>query len=194
MGQDELARLLGKTSHTTVQKWESGISTPPLITFIKMAEIFDVDLDDFARVDLSSPEYQSRSSRKSMSVPVYGNIPAGIPIEAIEDISDYIEISGQMGSEGTDFFALRLTGESMMPKYESGDIVLFEHQNVCENGDECAVRLAGEDATFKKIRKFDHSIILQPLNPEYDPIQIDAADNAVPIEILGIAREIRRKV
>ena len=82
----------------------------------------------------------------------------------------------------------------MYPKYEDGDIVLFEHTNVCENGDECAVRISGEDATFKKIRKLDRGIILQPINPEYDPIQIDEADNDINVEILGIAREIRRKL
>jgi repressor LexA len=112
----------------------------------------------------------------------------------IEDVVEHIELPHYYNSADHDYFALIIKGRSMMPKYEDGDIVLFEHQNVCRHGDECAVRVAGEEATFKKVRKFDHSIILQPLNPDFDPIQIDSQDTSLPVEVLGIAREIRRKV
>jgi repressor LexA len=88
MSQNDLAKLLGKKDFTTVQKWETGLSTPPLGTFIQMADIFKVDLDDFARIDLQSPEYQVKKSRVIANhgnpeyVPVYGKIPAGIrPVE-----------------------------------------------------------------------------------------------------------------
>jgi repressor LexA len=200
MSQNDLAHLLGKKDFTTVQKWETGLSTPPLGTFIQMADIFKVDLDDFARVDLQSPDYEIKKAKKdaeqgnSISVSVYGKIPAGVPMEMVTDIEAYIEVSLNHSSADHDYFALIIKGHSMMPKYEEGDIVLFEHQNVCSSGDECAVRVAGEEATFKKVRKFDHSIILQPLNPDFDPIQIDSQDTSLPVEVLGIAREIRRKV
>lgn len=200
MSQQDLALLLGKKDFTTVQKWETGLSTPPLGTFIQMADIFNVDIDDFARVDLQSPECEIKKARKaaenrnSISVPVYGKIPAGVPMEKITDIEEYIEVSRNHGSADHDYFALMIKDRSMMPKYEEGDIVLFEQQNVCSNGDECAVRVAGEEATFMKVRKFDRSIILQPLNPDYDPIHIDSQDSSLSLEVLGIAREIRRKV
>lgn len=203
MGQDELADRLGYRSFTTIQKWESGVSTPPLEVFIRMAEIFDVDLDEFARTDLTDTDSPKKYQKIATDVPVYGYIPAGVPLEAVEDIKDYIAISAGSAS-GSEYFALEVAGNSMYPKYEDGDVVLFEHMNVCENGDDCAVRLRGEDATFKKVRKLGQSVILQPINPEYDPIQIDASakgnkdgkpdDGIDNVEILGVAREIRRKV
>ena len=55
--QDDLADMLGYKSFTTIQKWESGVSSPPLKVFIQLAEIFDVDLDEFARCDLTAPDY-----------------------------------------------------------------------------------------------------------------------------------------
>jgi repressor LexA len=192
LSQDELAEMLGYSSFTTIQKWESGVSTPPVGIFARMAEIFGVDLDDFARRDMSAPGFRSKGS--VVSVPVYGKIPAGQPLESIEDIDGHAALSEELACTGKEYFALRISGRSMHPKYEDGDIVIFEQSKVCENGDDCAVRVHGEDATFKKIKKLDQGIILQPVNPEYDPIQIDDTSSALSAEILGIAREIRRKV
>ena len=203
LSQDELADRLGYKSFTTIQKWESGVSTPPLEVFVRMAEIFDVDLDEFARTDLTETDSPEKYRKAAADVPVYRRIPAGVPLEAVEDVKDYIAISADHAS-GSEYFALEVAGNSMYPKYEDGDVVLFEHMNVCENGDDCAVRLHGEDATLKKVRKLGQSVILQPINPEYDPIQIDSSakddkdgkpnDDIDTIEILGVAREIRRKV
>lgn len=195
MSQEDLAGQLGYKSFTTIQKWESGVASPPLSVFIRMAELFEVDLDDFALVDLESPSSKPLPiGMRSISVPVYGRIPAGTPIEAVEDISGYIMIERQFASAGQDYFALTVNGDSMNPKYEDGDIVLFEHQVIESNGNDCAVRIGGEDATFKKVRKTDEGIILQPLNPDYEPIHITSSDSDNSIEILGIAREIRRKL
>ena len=191
MNQEELAAKLGYRSFTTIQKWESGVSTPPIGILARMAALFEVDLDDFARTDLSSG---STDRQKPSSVPVFGKIPAGVPVEAIEDIDGFTPLPEDLAASGKDYFSLRIKGDSMYPKYLDGDIVLFERADVCENGDDCAVRIGGGDATFKKIKMLDHSIILQPMNPEYDPVQIDGSAENVQVEILGIAREIRRKV
>lgn len=194
--QETLARLLGYTSNksfTTIQKWESGVSTPPLNIFVRMAELFDVDLDDFAYVDLSDPLSASKSNRYSLSVPVYGRIPAGIAVEAVEDIDGYIEIEGSGKNAGRDFFALRIEGDSMLPEYRDGDIVLFERQSACDSGSDCAVRIGGNDATFKKVRDMADFVILQPINPDYETIRV-SKNGDVTVEILGVAREIRRKI
>lgn len=64
MSQSDLANKLGYKSFTTIQKWESDVSTPPLEIFIKMSELFDVDIDEFARKDLSA-KYDADGSRHS---------------------------------------------------------------------------------------------------------------------------------
>ena len=57
MSQDELAEKLGYKSYTTIQKWESGASEPPIGVAQKIALLFHVDLDDLLKVDLEkAPE------------------------------------------------------------------------------------------------------------------------------------------
>lgn len=158
-----------------------------------MAKLFLVYLDDFAYTDLSDPVSVKQSKRHSSTVPIYGRIPARVPIEDVEDIEGYIEIEGQRSSATQDYFALRIDGDSMHPEYRDGDVVLFERQSTCESGSDCAVRIGDSDATFKKVRNMVDFIVLQPINPEYEPIHVIKSEGT-PVEIIGIAREIRRKV
>ena len=53
MSQDKLAELLGYKSFTTIQKWESGVAEPPFKTLVKIADLFQVDVDTLASDDLS---------------------------------------------------------------------------------------------------------------------------------------------
>lgn len=55
-GQDTLAEKLGYKSYTTIQKWESGVSEPPLKVVRALAELFGVDINDFASADLENSE------------------------------------------------------------------------------------------------------------------------------------------
>lgn len=58
MSQEQLADLLGYKSYTTIQKWESGVSEPPIKILQQIAEIFHVDINDLATKDLEHPEVQ----------------------------------------------------------------------------------------------------------------------------------------
>lgn len=68
-GQDTLAEKLGYKSYTTIQKWESGVSEPPLKALHKLAALFNIDINDLANTDLetesalnvhSTPEHSKR--------------------------------------------------------------------------------------------------------------------------------------
>lgn len=194
ISQPELAEKLGYKSFTTIQKWESGVSTPPLEVFIKMADLFNTDLDSLARDNLSSGNASGHIQRKSDFVPVYGSIPAGVPVEDVTDIEEYVSLTESMLSSRLEFFALRLDGNSMSPKYNNNDVVIFEKQSSCESGDECAIRLNGENATFKTVLFQDNQVILKPLNPEFVTISFERSKMDSILEIIGIAREIRRPV
>lgn len=186
MSQEELSEALGYGSFTTIQKWESGISTPPLRNFIKMAEIFNVDLYDFAYRDLTILNTHNISLRKLRAVPVYSKLPS--------QIEGYIMVNEDDMPAGADFFALRIHGSSMAPEYRDNDIVLFERTEFCEDADDCVVSLNGGDATFKRIRHYEWGLSLQALNDQYESIRIRNTDDSLGLTILGIARAIRRKV
>ncbi len=132
---------------------------------------------------------------KGIKIPVLGTIQAGIPIEAVENIIDYEEISEEMLIGGKEYFGLRVQGDSMSPEYLEGDILIVLKQNDCENGEDAIIMVNGQDATFKRVFKSNGGIILQPLNNAYSPIIYSNEDiGKMPIKIIGIPVEFRRNL
>ena len=138
----------------------------------------------------------SGSSSAGIRVPVLGTIPAGIPLEAIEDILDWEEIPAAWGSGDRQYFGLRVKGDSMYPRYLEGDTVILRKETTYESGDDCAVLVNGEEATLKQvIKKGDGSLELRPTNPAYPPrIYSPAEIGALPVQIIGVVVELRRKI
>ena len=82
----------------------------------------------------------------SVRIPVYGEVAAGIPIEAITDIEDYEEISADMASRG-EYAALRIHGDSMEPRIMDGDTVIVRLQETADTNDTAIVMINGGTAT-----------------------------------------------
>ena len=123
-----------------------------------------------------------------------GTIPAGIPIEAIEDILDFEEITEEMASKG-DYFALKVKGNSMMPTILDGDVVIVKRQEDAESGKVCVVVVNGFDATLKEIKKDEQGIWVLPHNPTSEfkaKFYTNEEIEKLPVKILGVAVEIRR--
>ena len=82
----------------------------------------------------------------------------------------------------------------MEPDYLDGDVIIFQKQDDCENGDDCVVMVNGNDGTFKRVFKNENGIILQPLNNKYQPmIYSNEQIETLPVKILGVFEELRRK-
>ncbi len=102
-------------------------------------------------------------------VPLLGRVAAGIPITAVELIEEYIPLSSELVSQG-ETFALRVVGESMKNAgILPGDIVVC-HQNKQVNNNDIVVALMGGEATVKRFFKENGYVVLQPENPEFNPI------------------------
>lgn len=84
----------------------------------------------------------------------------------------------------------------MAPVYQTGDTVIFERVSDCESGSHCAVMVNGDDVTFKKVIKTEAGVILQPLNEdEFEPqFYSNKEIKELPLRIVGVAKEIRRKL
>lgn len=118
--QLELSKLLN-VQKSTVSMYERGKRTPSPDVLKKYADIFDVSLDYILG--------NSRTLKKGedyITINVYGSIPAGIPIEAIEDISDTEDISLKEYDRSKEYLGLKVDGDSMYPKYLDGDTVIIE--------------------------------------------------------------------
>ena len=115
---------------------------------------------------------QITGEEKSVNVAVMGNVAAGNPIVAIEDIECYVPVPEKMG-RGRELFALRIQGESMLKAgILDGDIVIVDRTPVAENG-EIVVALVGDSATVKRFYKEDGHYRLQPENDAFEPIIVD---------------------
>ena len=138
----------------------------------------------------------SGSSSSGIRIPVLGTIPAGIPLEAIEDILDWEEIPAAWGSGDRQYFGLRVKGDSMYPRYLEGDTVILRKETTCESGDDCAVLVNGETATLKQVMiRGDGTLELRPTNPAYPPrIYSPAEIESLPVQIIGVVVELRRKI
>ena len=127
-------------------------------------------------------------------IPVLGDVAAGIPIEAIEDIVDYEEIDAALAATG-DFFGLRIKGSSMEPRIREDDVVIVRKQDDADTGDTAVVMVNGDSATVKRIKKEpDGSLVLIPNNPAYDAQHFSPAEIVdKPVHIIGKVVELRGK-
>lgn len=163
---------------------------------------YDVDMDrdwltdeeDVSNIKIDNARY-IETMTKTVKIPILGKVPSGIPIEAIEDIIGYEEIPASMLRDGNNYFSLKIDGDSMYPDYKTGDIIIIRQQNDCNSGDDCVVMVNGDDATFKRVVKQEKSIILKPLNNNYEPYYFDEYEIMTkPVKIIGVAVEVRRKL
>ncbi len=194
LSQQELAKLLS-TSKSSINMYERGEREPGLEMLEQIADFFNVDLDYLhGKSDCPNKSILlSRPLPDPVRIPIYSYIPAGIPMEAIEEIVDYEEVPASWIKGDKEFFGMKIKGDSMSPEYRDGDTVIFKKQSTCENGDDCAVMVNGNDATFKRVRREMGGIILQPLNPAYDPMSFSNEEIvSKPVRIIGVFWELRR--
>ncbi|WP_234025817.1 LexA family protein [Anaerococcus sp. Marseille-P3915] len=172
---------------TTVSNYETGYSEPDIDMLNKMAKLFNVSVDTILgnKNPVEGQDY--------ITINVYGSIPAGIPIEAIEDISDTEDLSLKEYDKNKTYLGLKVDGDSMYPKYLDGDTVIIEKTPDCESGTDAAVYVNGYEATLKTVIKNPNgTVTLRPINPNYSPQTYGPGDE--PVRILGVVKEIRRKI
>ncbi|RHH70123.1 helix-turn-helix domain-containing protein [Vagococcus sp. AM17-17] len=177
--QLELAKRLDVAS-TSVSSWERGANKPLMDKIEVMAQMFDVPLSYFFKdIELFKGDI--------ISVPIIGEIACGDPITANENILGYRDRSSTNLPAG-DLFYLKAKGDSMEPKIPDCSFVLIREQPDVENGEIAAVLVNGDtEATLKRVRKVQDSLILEPLNPDYNPYIVNENN---PARILGKAIEV----
>ncbi len=193
--QDYIAEQLGYKSYTTIQKWESGVSEPPVKKLKELSLLLNVDMDDMTNKDLQAESNSIAPiiNKHGIIIKVLGRVAAGIPLEAIEDIVDTEEISEDMAKTGT-FFGLVINGDSMEPKISKGDVVIVRRQEDAETGDIVIATINGDDATCKRLKKYKDGIVLLSTNPAYDPIYLSNEEiQNKPVKIIGKVVELRAK-
>ena len=175
-----------KISQSTFSDWYTGKKLPRMNTVEMLAKYFQVTISQL----LEKPKLNLNNR-----IPIFSKIPAGIPIELIEDVVDYEELDSKMFTGDKEYFGVRVSGDSMYPEYRDGDVLIVQKASDCESGQDCIVMINGNDGTFKRIKKTSEGIILQPLNPNYEiKFYSNSEIENLPVRIIGIVKEIRRTI
>jgi repressor LexA len=187
ISQKKLANKL-EVAQSTVGMWESGRSNPEHETLRKIAKYFDVNIDY-----LVNGNQIIQTENNMIKIPVIGQISAGVPIEAIENILGYEEMTNEMAITG-DFFGLLIKGNSMEPRIKQNDVLIVRKQSDVDSGDIAVVLVNGYDATVKKVMKHQDGISLISFNEAYAPTFYTYNEvETLPVEIIGKVIELRGK-
>lgn len=143
-----------------------------------------------AKVLLEKGNNRNRAIRltggNGMKIPLVGTVTAGIPITAIEEITDYISFQPARHYSNP-LFALKVRGESMInAAILDGDMVVIEQTPYAENGDIVCALVDNESATIKTFYKEDGHYRLQPENDTMDPIIVDEV--SILGKVVGVVR------
>ena len=177
---------------STFSTWKKKDAAPDRKYLVALSDYLGLSTDyiltgekeDIKKIKLDHEPVQIR---------VLGKVAAGVPIEAVEDVIGEETISKKMAETG-DYFGLRISGDSMEPAIHHGSIVIVRQQDDVENGDIAIVIVNGEDATCKKIEKFENGIMLVPINKAYEEkFYTNEEIEKLPVRIIGKVVESRTK-
>ena len=171
---------------SAVSTWCNGTRLPRMDKVDALAKYFGIRRSDLI-------EDKSESKIKPTTISVLGSVPAGVPIEVIQDIIDYKEIDAATAAKG-EYFALQVKGSSMEPRICEGDIVIVRKQDDVESGEIAIVMVNGDNATIKRLLKYEDGIRLMPTNPAYEPLYFTNDEILEkPVKVIGKVIENRQK-
>ena len=170
----ELGELVGGLAQSTISLYESGKRQPDQATLIKIADFFGVTVDYLLGREPSEDDKRIQSIGgftvpDKYLIPVVGQVVAGKPVESPENIEGYVYIEHK---NAQDYFALRVSGDSMINAgIVPGALLIVHKQNTANNGDIIVASVDGE-STVKRYKENASAVFLMPENSAYSPILI----------------------
>lgn len=201
-----------KTSITKIEKelgygngsvsgWKNAKKPAPMERIREIADYFHVFVGDIMEESFSSAKQIATPNVTDnyVSFPVIGDVAAGWDHIAYEDwTGDNMDIprSWLHGRPASDYFVLRVKGDSMYPDYQDGDHVLILRQATMDrSGQVGVVRYNGESATLKRIEYVmgEDWMTLRPINPQFPPVTIRDAE-LEQCTVFGVAKMVIREL
>ena len=135
-------------------------------------------------------EHSDLSAReRAVSLPLYGKIAAGTPIEAISDPSSFVAVPAHLVGAG-EHYALTIDGDSMIEAgIMDGDTVILRRADRVENGGIAVALVRGEDATLKRIYQKGKEIILEPANATHSAQHYPVDEVTIQGRLVGLVRD-----
>lgn len=174
-----------KVDKNHISQYINGKAEPRQDKLSILAMALDVDEAWLIGFDVpmkktSEPPIPQSNGYPTVRIPVLGDVAAGVPILAQQDIIGYEDIPADMAKTG-EYFGLKIKGDSMEPKIHDNDIVIVKSMSNAENND-IVIAMINNEATCKRLHKYSNSIVLTAINSDYKPIEVTPDEN---IYILG---------
>ena len=188
---NDLARALGKNRSTVYRYENSRIEKLPSDALEAIAQALDTTPE--ALMGWSAPREATPQSvipvRALKPLPIIGSVRAGWNGLALEETQgvDYADVGTP-----ADYFFLRVTGDSMAPQINAGDLALVHRQPTADSGDIVVVIVGGEMGTIKQFLRRGASVVLHPFNEAYDDM-VFSGDELERLTIAGRVVETKRK-
>ena len=154
----------------------------------KVAEL-NANSSKSSSIKLETDAKYLRSSVHAKELPVMGRIAAGVPIEAISQVSHNVAIPGHMLRNGGDHYALEVKGDSMIEEgINDGDIVVIKETKTAVNGDIVVALVKDSEATLKRFFYRGDAIALEAANPAYETRIVPSDQVKVQGRLVGLIR------
>lgn len=197
--QDYIAKLLNKKSFTTVQKWESGVSEPPLWVVGKLAKLYGESLDTLANIDIEKRDDNIFTGQLSADTFDYTHVPVGIAAGALETCDGLTDLPtvnlpdfllGKY-ARNKNIVIMHVNGESMNNVIQNGATIAVLTNVALENIHDGDIVIAATDEGEYTIKHYlddekNYRIILRPdsTDPTYTDLVFDY-DEAQNLKIFG---------
>ena len=143
--------------------------------------------NNFNQIDLNK---KSVNNINSLNIPLVGNIAAGLPIDAIYNENEKLNVPNYLMGKGN-YFALNIIGDSMIDiGINEGDIAIIKQKNDAKDGDLVVALIDETETTLKRFRKNGKEVVLEAENKNYKSQVYKSGSN---IKIQGILSGLIRR-
>lgn len=195
--QTQLAEKLG-LAFSTISMYERGEREPDFETMEAIADYFNVSMDYLHGKSNSFHALESNATvldSKVRMIPLYESVSAGFGVCAQDRVIDYIPLPIESEYEAAETLCIKVSGNSMYPKIEDGDIIVVRKQSSIDSGKVGVFLVDEDDAVVKKVEYVDGEdwLILISFNPEYAPRRFEGAD-VQRVRVLGLVKQVIKEI
>ena len=182
----DLARATG-IAESTISQYRSGYSTPKSKRLALIANALHVSPAWLMGLE-NDTDVKVKGER---SIPLFAFVSAGFGCVADENVVGSVDLPTEYG-DCSEYFALTIRGDSMMPRIPDESIVIAHRQDNAEDGEIVIAVIDGEQGVCKRLRIHGNGIALESLNPAYEPKYFCEDEiEELPVRILGTVKEVR---
>lgn len=192
MTQLELAQRLGYKSKSSVTHIENGRDIPRAMV-VTLAEILDTTPAYLMGWEDDKPNAAPLAENKIYQIPVFSSVSAGFGAYACSDIVTYMPLFIEHEADVPDMLCIKVTGDSMFPKIEDGDIIIVRKQDSVDSGSIAVVLVDNEEGFVKKVVYDQETIELHSINPEYAP-KIFKGEEVLRVRVVGLVKQVVKNV